>query len=531
MFATIKSKIANWFGLVAEAKPAIPPPANKIKSEPSMAGSTASHRSHSRKKKTAPGVAPATTGKKQQSASAGTSAQASRERAQKKTEKPVKPESLAEVPIVEGKVRFLDLPIHEDIQYGIQNLKFDYCTHIQSLALPVLLQGRDIAGKAQTGTGKTAAFLIAAFSYILNHPLTDREPGSARVLILAPTRELAIQFHKDAQALSVFADLYNVVVFGGMDHDRQQRQLNRPVDILIGTPGRLIDFCRSGNVKLGKSEILIIDEADRMLDMGFIPDVKRIIAQLPGRDKRQTMLFSATLDDNILHLADSWLKDPEKIESEPEQMVSANIEQVFYSAAMHEKLPLLLYIINHSQFDRLLIFGNRKDHNLELQEELAKFGVKAALLSGDIPQEKRLRILEDFRSGKEKIVIATDVAARGIHVDDVSLVINYDLPEHAEDYVHRIGRTGRAGHQGKSISFVCEYGAYSIPGIEELLGQKFPSIWPEDEMLVLPEPVAVTNKSEYKNRQFRPTSGNGKPRKNSGLHRDSRSGYHDRGNR
>ncbi len=401
---------------------------------------------------------------------------------------PSKPTALRDVPEAEGKTRFLDLPVHTDVQFGLQDIGFEYCTPIQQQALPILLTGKDLAGKAQTGTGKTAAFLLTAFTHILTHPKSERRPGSCRVLVLAPTRELAIQIHKDAESIGKFTGLNNVVVFGGMDHEKQRAELERPVDILIGTPGRIIDYSRSRHLDLSEAEILVIDEADRMLDMGFIPDVRRIVAQLPKREERQTMLFSATLEDSILRLAASFQNNPEMVESEPDRLVGDSIEQTFYTVAMREKLPMLLHFIRNESFERMLIFGNRKDHNLQLQDKLARYGTKAELLSGDIPQQKRLNILERFRSGDTKIVIATDVAARGIHVDDVSLVVNYDLPEHPEDYVHRIGRTGRAGHTGKSISFVCEYGAYCVPAIEELLGTSFKSIWPEDNMLELPQP-------------------------------------------
>ena len=414
---------------------------------------------------------------------------------------PPRPEALREVPPAEGKTRFLDLPIHESVQFGIQHLSFEYCTPIQAMTLPHALAGKDIAGKAQTGTGKTAAFLISVFTHLLNcPPPAERRPGCPRALVLAPTRELAIQIHKDAEALGIFTGLNSVVVFGGMDHEKQRRSLNRPIDLLIGTPGRVIDYSRGSTLDLGKVEILVIDEADRMLDMGFIPDVKRIVAQLPRKGERQTMLFSATLDESILRLSSGWLVDPVTLESEPEQMVSENIEQTFYSVLRDEKLALTLHILHTMPYDRMLIFGNRKDVNLRLQEDLARYGFQVPLLSGDIPQDKRLRILEKFRSGEEKVLIATDVAARGIHVDDVSIVLNYDLPERAEDYVHRIGRTGRAGHRGKAISFLCEYGAYNLPAIEELLGVTFSSIQPDEEMLRLPEPVPGARRPEHPER-------------------------------
>ena len=427
------------------------------------------------------------------------------------------PETLRDVPPCEGRVRFQDRPLHREVLFGVQQAGFEYCTPIQALTLPALLERRDLAGKAQTGTGKTAAFLLSSFTRLLNEPAQERKNGTPRMLVLAPTRELAMQIHKDAEELGVFTGLVSVVVFGGMDHERQRRSLDQKIDLLIGTPGRVIDYSRGSSLDLSKVEILVIDEADRMLDMGFIPDVKRIVSQLPKRGERQTLLFSATLDDSILRLSSGWLADPVVIESEPDQLVSDNIEQQFYSVSREEKLAVLLYILNHETYDRVLIFGNRKDVNLRLQHDLARYGFAVPVLSGDIPQERRIKILERFRSGEEKVVIATDVAARGIHVDDVSLVINYDLPERAEDYIHRIGRTGRAGHTGRSISFLCEYGAYYLPDIEELLGVRFPSILPPEEMLVLPPEVPGAAG------EFRESSGSGR-RGGSRPRRGGRSG-------
>lgn len=403
---------------------------------------------------------------------------------------PPRPEKLSDVPPAEGKVRFLDYALHESVQFGIQHAGFQYCTPIQEMTLPPLLEKRDLAGKAQTGTGKTAAFLLASFTRLLNTPPAESRPAAVpRMVVLAPTRELAMQIHKDAVELGIYTGLNMAVVFGGMDHEKQRRTLDCQLDVLIGTPGRVIDYSRSGALDLSKVEILVIDEADRMLDMGFIPDVKRIVTQMPRKGERQTLLFSATLDESILRLASGWLAEPVVLESEPEKMVSDNINQTFYSVLRDEKLALLLHILKNMEYERVIVFGNRKDVNSRLQYDLARYGYNIPLLSGDISQEKRIKILERFRSGADKIVIATDVAARGIHVDDVSLVINYDLPEQPEDYIHRIGRTGRAGNTGTSISFLCEYGAYYLPPIEELLGVQFSSILPSEEMLQLPPEV------------------------------------------
>ena len=399
---------------------------------------------------------------------------------------PVCPAELKDVPVSPGKTRFLDLALDKRVQFGVQNAGFEYCTPIQALTLPVLLEGKDLAGKAQTGTGKTAAFLLAAFTKMLASPVAEPKNGRVRMLVLAPTRELAMQIHKDAENLGVFTGLTFRLVFGGMDYEKQRRSLDCPIDVLIGTPGRTIDFLRHGLIDLSQVEILVIDEADRMLDMGFIPDIKRIVSALPRKGARQTALFSATLEPAILRLASGWLADPTVLESEPEQMVSDNIEQTFLTVTREEKLAVLLNIFNTREYDRILVFGNRKDVNLQLQYDLAKYGYSVPVLSGDIAQEKRIRILERFRTGEEKIVIATDVAARGIHVDDVSIVVNYDLPERPEDYIHRIGRTGRAGHKGVAISFLCEYGAFYLPAIEELLKVRFHSTLPDEAMLVLP---------------------------------------------
>ena len=399
---------------------------------------------------------------------------------------PAKPEKLIIYPELKDETRFTDLKLHEDVLFGLQEMGFEYCTPIQAKSLPFLIDGRDTAGKAQTGTGKTAAFLAATFSKFLNEPKENRKPGTCRALIMAPTRELAMQIYKDAEQISLFTKMNNLVVFGGMDHRKQRDMLNKPIDVLIGTPGRIIDYSTSRHLILSETEVLVLDEADRMLDMGFIPDVRRIINKLPGKDKRQTLLYSATLEDKILCLADAWLKDPVQVESESDKLVTDLIEQNFYTVALNEKFAVLHWIIKNDAFERMLIFGNMKSKNFDIYRELKRYGIDCDLLSGDVPQPKRVKILERFRSGKQKIVIATDVAARGIHVDDVSIVINYDLPERAEDYVHRIGRTGRAGKKGKSISFVCEYGAYSLGIIEELLEEPAKCVIPPDEMLEMP---------------------------------------------
>jgi ATP-dependent RNA helicase RhlB len=390
---------------------------------------------------------------------------------------------IVEVPAVEGELRFTDLDLEKEILAACQDAGFKYCTPIQRKSLPMTLKGLDLTGKAQTGTGKTAAFLISSINHMLRNPLEKREPGACRMLVLAPTRELAIQIHKDAEALCKYINFHNMVVFGGMDHQKQREELNGPLDILVGTPGRIIDFTRSGALKLNRAEILVIDEADRMLDMGFIPDVSKIVYRLPKAGDRQTMFFSATFDTKILKLVSSWLVDPVTVEVEPEHVVSELINQTFFSVTAKDKMRLLLWFLENDDVERMLVFVNRRDTADRVERKLEKAGVKCGLLTGDVPQNKRLRILESFRKGVTKVIVATDVAARGIHVDDVSHVVNYDLPYEPDDYVHRIGRTGRAGNQGKSVSFLCEQGAFVMPEIEELLGHEISTVQPTEEML------------------------------------------------
>ena len=417
-------------------------------------------------------------------------APAAKKPAVKKAAPPPMPE-LTEAPVEEGKTRFTDLPLAKEILAGIQTLGFKYCTPIQALCLPAALEGHDLAAKAQTGTGKTAAFLASCMTRLIQNPLPpeQRKGGACRVLVLSPTRELAIQIHNDALGLGKYTTLNNLVIFGGMDHKEQRDSLADPVDILVGTPGRILDYMQSGHLDLSRVETLVIDEADRMLDMGFIPDVRRIVARLPKAGVRQTMLFSATLEPEILRLVERWLVDPVSFETEPEHVVTDLIDQHFYAVMREEKLAFLLWLIRNEPFERMIIFGNWKERNSDLVDKLYEYGVEAGLLSGDIPQNKRIRILDAFKEGKCRIIVATDVAARGIHVDGISHVINYDLPEQAEDYVHRIGRTGRAGNKGTAISFVCEFGAFNLPEIEKYAGMSVTTIQPEEECLVLPERV------------------------------------------
>lgn len=395
---------------------------------------------------------------------------------------------LIEVAPEDGKMRFSDLGLHPTILAGIQDLGFKYCTPVQALSIPKLLEGRDVIGKAQTGTGKTAAFLTAIFQHFLINVKPQRKAGGCRAVVLAPTRELAIQIHKDAEEIGKYCGFRNLVVFGGMDHQKQLQSVkDQPIDLLIGTPGRLIDYMQQGALNITEAEILVIDEADRMLDMGFIPDVSRIVNRMPAPGLRQTFFYSATFTREVMSLANRWLKDPETIEIASDKAVTDLIEQRFYSVLRDEKFNLLCWIIKNEDVKRMMVFGNRRDFNSDLAMRLKKMGIVCELLSGDVPQEKRIKVLERFREGTVKVLVATDVAARGIHVSEVSHVVNYDLPDQGEDYIHRVGRTGRAGEKGQAISFVCEYGAYNIEAIESAIGNAIVCEQPTDEMVAPPK--------------------------------------------
>ncbi len=423
-----------------------------------------------------------------------------------------------------GKMRFCDLELCPEVLAAVQVLGFLYCTEIQKLCLPYALAGRDLAAKAQTGTGKTAAFLSTLITRFRRHPVEgERKNGAPRALVLAPTRELAIQIHDDAEALARFTDLNCVVIFGGMDHEKQRRELDAPIDILVGTPGRIIDYSQSGDLDLSKAEVLVIDEADRMLDMGFIPDVRRIVYHLPRPGVRQTMLFSATLEPAVLRLVDSWMKNPEFVESEPQHIVTDLIDQRFYAVLDEQKMAVLLHVIHEEKPERMIIFGNRKDKNISIAARLFEYGEDAELLSGDVAQEKRLKILDRFREGKTRILVATDVAARGIHVDGISHVVNYDLPEQADDYVHRIGRTGRAGEHGISISFADEFGSFVLPQLEQYTKCEIKTVQPPQEWLELPQKTRELPPEERKRMNRRGGgSGGGRPHRGGGRGRGRR---------
>ncbi len=391
----------------------------------------------------------------------------------------------------EGETRFQDAGVPDKLLHAISDLGFKYCTPIQTKILVHANAGQNVAGRAQTGTGKTAAFLITIFTDFLKKPVQGaRARGVPRALVLAPTRELVIQIAKDAVDLGKYCDFGCMAIYGGADMEKQKAQLNRrPIDLIAATPGRLLDFMGRGGVDLKHLEVLVIDEADRMLDMGFIPDVKRIIRCTPPKNERRTMLFSATLTDDVLRLASQWMPDPVICEVEPEQVAVDSVEQIVYIVTSRDKFKLLYNLLRKRPEERVLVFGNRRDETQRLAGKLYQHGIECGLLSGDVAQEKRMRILDDFRSGKVKVVIATDVAGRGLHVKDITLVVNFDLPYEPDDYVHRIGRTGRAGAKGTAISFACEDESFVIPDIEKYIGASLKCEMPSEELLALPGPA------------------------------------------
>lgn len=405
----------------------------------------------------------------------------------------------------EGKVRFYDLHLSNGILHAIADLGYKYCTPIQSGILKHTLEGKDAIGRAQTGTGKTAAFLLTAISRLIRrNPNLKKSKGSPRVLVMAPTRELVLQIEKDAVQLAKYQNLRIVSIYGGMDYKKQINQVKgKYVDIMIATPGRLLDFMKQKLIRLDKVEILILDEADRMLDMGFMPDIRKIERSTPRKENRQTLFFSATFPDSIKRIAEQWTKNAVVVEIESENLEADTITQINYIVSSDEKFKLLFNLMEQKNFSKVLLFCNRKDIAKDLHEKLNLRGVSTTLLTGDIDQKKRLRRLENFKKGDIRVLVATDVAGRGIHIENVSHVINYNLPEDPEDYVHRIGRTGRAGVSGTSISFACEDDSFQIPKIEEYLGHKLELIYPEDELLKELPHVAKQPKQEKKQYQHK----------------------------
>ncbi|MEJ2274560.1 MAG: DEAD/DEAH box helicase [Woeseiaceae bacterium] len=371
-------------------------------------------------------------------------------------------------------LRFDSLPIHEDVLAGIRDAGFEFCTPIQAKTLPIALERKDVAGQAQTGTGKTAAFLIAAFQRLVTDPKTFDGPRQPRIFALAPTRELAVQIANDAEVLGAHTGLKIGLAFGGTGYEQQRKTLQDGVDILIGTPGRIIDYYKQGVFTLDHVDVAILDEADRMFDLGFIKDIRYLLRRLPPPEKRLNMLFSATLSHRVMELAYEHMNEPELVLIEPDKVTADKVRQAIFFPSNQDKMPLLIGLIREMGAGRIMIFVNMKRDAERVQDFLKANGLNAQAISGDVPQNKRLRMLKDFQSGELPVLIGTDVASRGLHVPDVQYVINFDLPQDAEDYVHRIGRTARAGAAGDAISFGCETYVMSLPDIEEYIGHKLP---------------------------------------------------------
>jgi ATP-dependent RNA helicase RhlB len=432
-------------------------------------------------------------------------------------------------------IRFADFSLLPEIQSAIEAAGFEFCTPIQAETLPLSLQSKDVAGQAQTGTGKTAAFLLGMFQYLLNNPLQNKKPTDVRCLILAPTRELAIQIAKDAEVLGNGTGLSCSLAYGGTGFDKQKRKIEQGTDILIGTPGRIIDYWKQGVFNLKRCQGLILDEADRMFDLGFINDIRFLLRRLPKPDKRLNMLFSATLSHRVLELAYEHMNSPEKVEIQASAVNTKKIEQWVYYPANDEKIPLLIGLIHKLQPFRSIVFVNTK-RNAEMIDDYCRGNnIKAAMISGDVRQNKRERLLKQFEEGKYQLLIATDVAARGLHINEVSHVFNFDLPQVEEDYVHRIGRTARAGASGEAHSFACEDTAFFLAPIEALIEMSIPMVTVTVELLAeLKQPIRGErrrpphlhskpnnkNKSNQSKRKF-----NAKPRRGKAVRSGNKNNY------
>jgi ATP-dependent RNA helicase RhlB len=384
---------------------------------------------------------------------------------------------------------FADLDLPEPVRRGIDDAGFVHCTPIQAETLPMAITGRDIAGQAQTGTGKTAAFLIAAFTLLLTRPRRHDGKGSCpRALIIAPTRELAMQIYEEAKLLGKHTGLVLHAVYGGVDYTKQLDRLAEGVDVLIGTPGRLIDYFKQRVFTLRDGEVLIVDEADRMFDMGFIDDLRYLVGKMPPATERVSFMYSATLSYRVLELAYEHMRDVHRVAIDEEQVTAERVEQLVYHVGVEEKLPVLLNLLRREEPQRALVFVNTRRGVHFVAERLERHGHAVGVLVGDVDQKKRIRTLREFKEGRIQILVATDVASRGLHIEAVSHVFNYDLPQDPEDYVHRIGRTARAGASGKAFSLACEHHVYSLEAIEEFIGMPVPHAMPESELVRMPRP-------------------------------------------
>ncbi len=377
-------------------------------------------------------------------------------------------------------MKFSEFNLDERILKGIEKAGFIDCTEVQAESLKYTLAGRDILVQSQTGTGKTAAFMIPLYHLLL----TNEKMKNRKVLILAPTRELVIQIEKEGKLLGTFLDFKIKSFYGGVGYNQQETALKEGVDIYVGTPGRLIDFAGSGKIKFNEFSILVIDEADRMFDMGFFPDIKRMLKRMAAPSERISMLFSATLSSKVKNLAWEYMNDPAEVNVSGGQVTVDKIKQVLYHVGTNEKINLLLGILKEQNPQNTLIFTNTKQDAVKVAARLAGNGYECSYIIGDLPQSKRTKIIENIKSGKLRYLVATDVAARGLHINDLDLVINFDIPEDYENYVHRIGRTARAGKTGMAVTFACEKFVYGLEAIEAYIKMKIPVEWAADELFL-----------------------------------------------
>ena len=422
--------------------------------------------------------------------------------------------------------RFVDLDLPPALLQGADDAGFDYCTPIQAEALPVALAGQDVAGQAQTGTGKTAAFLLALFTYLLRHPApASRNVRQPLGLVLAPTRELAIQIHKDAQLLGQHTPFTLGLIYGGTGYEKQRQILEQGADVLIGTPGRLIDYFKQKLFDLRSLQVVVLDEADRMFDLGFIRDIRYLFRNMPPHDQRLNMLFSATLSLRVNELAYEHMNNPQVIKIESEHLTVDQVTEKVYFPSNEEKIPLLLRILKEINVIRTLVFINTKHGADKVDAWLRGNGYETGVLSGNVPQTKRERLLQDFKSGKVAVLVATDVAARGLHIPNVSHVINFDLPQDPEDYVHRVGRTARAGASGDAISFACETYAFSLEDIEAYIGHKIPVGDIAHDQLPQPQPRAELQQRRRGPTQKQKVTGKRTRTTQAGRHRHARTSH------
>jgi ATP-dependent RNA helicase RhlB len=406
-------------------------------------------------------------------------------------------------------IQFSALNLHSDLQKALQVIGFTACTPIQAATLPLILAGDDMAGQAQTGTGKTAAFLLATMQYLLSNEAPPQ--AQPRALIMSPTRELAIQIYNDALLLNQFTNLSVGLVYGGVDYLQQRDMVAAGVDILVGTPGRLIDYQKQGVLKLKYIEVMVLDEADRMFDLGFIKDIRFLLRRMPDAAKRLNMLFSATLSYRVTELAYEHMNNPDIVRINPEQVTADRVTQCLYHVSKEDKAKLLFGLLRRIDPTRTIVFVNTKRTAELIWGYLESNGYQSAILSGDVPQKKRQTLFKDFSEGRLPILVATDLAARGLHIPEVSHIFNYDMPQNAEDYVHRIGRTARAGAAGDAVSLACEEFVFSLPEIEEFIGQKIPTESVTDDLLMeLKPPIRLKrapskfNKGQGRDSKSRP---------------------------